>query len=84
MKKINKFAATIIIIGIFFTIASFVQYRMLYPDMDKLIAYCGIGICVIAIGILFDCNGKRAQENMELKNKFDYFEEKVQDFVKGG
>ena len=84
INKFNKLAVIIILTGIAFTTASFVQYRMLYPDVDKLLAYCGIGILTVAVGVLFHCNSKRFDEHEKLRKMFDYFEEKVQDFVKGG
>jgi len=73
----NKLALVIMVVGIIFTVGSFWQYRVTYPDFDKFVAYCGIGALTFIIGVLINSNSKRYNEHQELSDKFDYFEEKV-------
>ena len=55
-------------LGLTFAIVSAVRYWMLYPDLDKFIAYVVIGALILAVSWLYN-------QNLQTKNKLTAVED---------
>lgn len=53
MKTISKWSYVGIAFGFLFTVANATRYYLLWPDMDKAIAYSLIGILIMGVSFLY-------------------------------
>ncbi len=61
MKKISHWSLLGYIIGLAFALLSSIRYFLLYPDLDKALVYCGIGL--IVCGLAWTYNKLQEQGN---------------------
>ena len=54
MKQLKGLTFVGYVVGVIFTVTSYVQYAVLYPDTDRLIAYLSLGILILAVSWLFN------------------------------
>lgn len=52
--RTNNWSVLGILMGGFFTIMAGVRYFVIWPDMDKALAYVTLGMIIIAISWLYD------------------------------
>lgn len=72
--KISKITLIGYIIGLAFLVVSTWRYYILYPDIDKLLAYLLISICVF--GIFFNYS-----KGMERDNKISHIDDVMQEVI---
>lgn len=63
--------------GIFFTIFSAIRYYLLFPDLDRLIAYSVIGVLIIGLGWCHKSIAKLNDENMRQWQFLDTLDKRV-------
>jgi hypothetical protein len=86
-NKLNKLIYKIIFFaGIFFFIVSYMRYFFIYPDQDRLIAYCTIGLLLSGLGWVCNRLESLQKENEEQWKYTDLLENKIEQInnIKGG
>jgi len=58
-----------IMLGALFTVLSALRYFAIYPDLDKALAYCAIGVLVMAVSFVY---GRQRKINDTLLAVEDY------------
>jgi len=67
--RTNKFSLAGILAGIVWSIGSFIRYYVLYPDVDKVIAYVLLGGVVCGLAWLYDKYLKIISELNEIQDR---------------
>ena len=75
-NNISKLGA---LAGFTFTLGSFVRYFIMFPDWDRLVSYCTIGVLIVAVSWLYD---KHHQNKHNIEAIENYLSDK--EFVKNG
>jgi len=77
--------AVISALFIFFVVQ---QYGFVYPDTDKLLSYCFLGVLGALVGVLISCISFLYHRVLEQRKIIDLIEEHMQDYLseksKGG
>ena len=50
MKNISNWSIAAIVIGAVFAIGSFWRYYVMYPDIDRMVAYTTLGVVIVFLG----------------------------------
>lgn len=74
--NINKLSWVGMICGTIFASVSFIQYYVLYRDMDRVIAYPAIGILIALVSYLYD-------KQVKTHHTLTFLEDKLQDYFEG-
>jgi CDP-diglyceride synthetase len=72
---VNKLSWAGMISGFVFSLYSGLRYWVIYPDEDKAIAYIVIGVLIMSVAYLYG-------EVTKLKERFEFFEEQVENKIK--
>jgi hypothetical protein len=61
------------VLGIMFSAGSFIRYYVLYPDLDKSLAYVIIGVIICCLAFLYN---RQLNQGNTIKAMEDYLAEK--------
>jgi hypothetical protein len=76
MKQISKISLVGYLAGAIFIIISSVRYYILYPDLDRFLAYLTIGVLIISVAWLYS---KQKSQGNTLDMLEDYIQNQIEE-----